>query len=182
MNFKTFISTAAVATVMMTANAFAGDITIDAPWARASAGMAKAGAAFMAITNPNSHDHTLINAATDVAKRVELHTHTMVDGVMKMRQVEGGINVPAGETVMLQPGGYHVMLMGLNAPLKEGSSFPLTLTFTGDRTLTIDVKVMSPSAMGGQMGGHMKHGDMGQGDHMGKKMGDQMGEGMKHGH
>lgn len=178
MNFKTFISTAATATVLMTTSAFAGDVTVSDVWARASAGMANAGAAFMTIHNPNTHDHVLVGAAADVSKRIELHTHTMVDGVMKMREVEGGIPVPAGDTTMLQPGGYHVMFMGLHAPLKEGASFPLTLTFTGDRTITVDVKVMSPGAMGGAM----DHGKMGG---MGKKMGDTMkkkGEGMKHGH
>ena len=175
MNFKTILSPSALAgaamtTLLMTTSAFAADVEVSNVWARASAGMANAGAAFMAIHNPNTQDHTLVDAATDVAKRVELHTHTMVDGVMQMRQVEGGINVPAGETVMLQPGGFHVMLMGLNAPLKEGTSFPLTLTFTGDRTMTVDVQVMSPSAMGGAMGGMnhdaMKPGAMNPGEGM----------------
>lgn len=173
MNIKTFMTTAAFATTLMAANAFAADVEVSNAWARASAGMAGAGAAFMAIHNPNTHDHALVEAATDVAKRIELHTHTMVDGVMQMRQVEGGINIPAGETVMLQPGGFHVMLMGLNAPLKEGESFPLTLTFTGGRTLTVTVDVLAPGAMGpGAMNhGAMNHDAMGQG----------MEKGMDHG-
>lgn len=171
MNFKTFISTAVVATVLTATSAFANDVEVSNAWARASAGMAKAGGAFLTIHNPNDHDHALINASADVAARVELHTHTMVDGMMQMRQVEGGINVPAGETVTLQPGGFHVMLMGLHAPLKEGDTFPLTLTFTGDRTTTIDVKILAPTAMGfaGQatMGQNaMGHGHEAMGQHM----------------
>lgn len=181
MNFKTLISTAAVATALMATSAFAADVTVSKPWARASAGMAKAGAAFMTINNAGMED-TLVAAKGDVSKRVELHTHTMVDGVMKMRQVEGGVPVPAHGMQMLKPGSYHVMLMGLVAPLKEGTSFPLTLTFKSGAEVAVDVMVMSPAAMGSMNGNG--HGDM---DKMGKmgKMGDDMkakGEGMKHGH
>lgn len=157
MNFKTFVSTAALATVLMTTSAFAADIVVSKPWARASAGMASAGAAFMAIYNDAKTDDTLIDAKADVSKRVELHTHTMVDGVMQMRQVEGGIPVPASGTQMLEPGSYHVMFMGLNAPLKEGSTFPLTLTFKSGTEVTVDVEVMSPSAMGNMGHGAMEH-------------------------
>lgn len=157
MTIKTFIA-AAAATVALTTSALAADITVSEPWARASAGMANAGAAFMAINNAGDAD-TLIAAEGDVSKRIELHTHTMVDGVMKMREVEGGIPVPTNGTQMLQPGGYHVMLMGLNAPLKEGTSFPLTLKFKSGQEVQIDVNVMSPSAMGGMQ--HGQHGNMG---------------------
>jgi len=166
MNLKTFISTTALASVLTSAQAFAADITASDAWARASAGMAGAGAAFMMLKNSGPAD-TLIAANADVSKRIELHTHTMVDGVMQMRQVEGGIPVPANGMQMLQPGGYHVMFMGLNAPLKEGSSFPVTLSFKSGTELTVDVHVMSPAAMGGMGGG------------AGHQMGH--GEGMKHG-
>ncbi len=174
MNIKTFIATTAV-TAMMSASAFAADIKVMDAWARASAGMANAGAAFMIIKNKGDSD-TLVAAKADVSKRVELHTHTMVDGVMKMREVEGGIDIPGYGMQMLKPGSYHVMLMGLHAPLKEGTSFPLTLSFKSGYETTVDVQIKSPSAMGG-----MGHGN----GEMGKKMGDEMkkqGEGMKHGH
>lgn len=161
MNFKTVLSTAAVTSILFATSAFAADITVSKPWARASAGMANAGAAFMMIKNAAHSEDVLVSAKADVSKRVELHTHTMVDGVMKMRQVEGGIKVPASGTQMLKPGSYHVMLMGLNAPLKEGSTFPMTLSFQSGSEVSIDVQVMSPSAMG-EMKGHdmgkkMKH-------------------------
>ncbi|PHS79620.1 MAG: hypothetical protein COB59_00820 [Rhodospirillaceae bacterium] len=169
MNLKTFVSTALVTTTLMASSAFASGLDVSNAWARASAGAAKAGGAFLAVHNGNEHDHILLSASSDVAKRVELHTHTMIDGMMKMREVKGGIPLPAGETVMLQPGGYHVMMMGLHTPLKEGTSFPLTLTFDNGKDVTVNVNVQSPSAMGDSMGSGMKHGGMGHGDM--KKMG-----------
>lgn len=150
MTFKTLFAATALSTMMMSANAFA-EVAVSQPWARASAGQAQAGAAFMTLTNTGTSDDTLVGAKADVSARVELHTHTMVDGVMQMRQVEGGIPVPAGATQMLQPGGYHVMFLGLKAPLKEGATFPLTLTFKSGQSATIDVQVMAPTAMGQQM-------------------------------
>jgi len=158
MTFKTLISAAVLSTTLFASSAFATNVTVSDAWARASAGMAKAGGAFMTLTNTATHDHTLVSASSDIAKRVELHTHIMDDGVMKMREVEGGINVPTGETVMLAPGGLHVMFLGLHAPLKEGTTFPLTLTFDSGRSTTVDVKVMSVGHMGnaaGHTAGHM---------------------------
>jgi hypothetical protein len=171
MNIKTLISTIVTATALMTTHAFANNVEASDAWARASAGMAGAGAIFLTLNNSGTQDDVLKSAATDVAKRIELHHHTMVNGVMEMRQVEGGIKVPAGKTVMLQPGGYHIMLMNLNAPLKKGASFPVTLTFSSGETQTLNVKVMSPASMGaGKMkmdGKKMPMGDkkmpMGQG-------------------
>jgi len=158
MNFKTLISAAVLSTALFASNAYATNVTVSDAWARASAGMAKAGAAFMTLTSTAAHDHTLVSASSDISDRVELHTHTMVDGVMQMRQVEGGINVPAGATVMLAPGGLHIMFLGLHAPLKEGTTFDLTLTFDSGRSTTTQVKVLSVGAMGamGAMG-HSGH-------------------------
>lgn len=160
MNFKTLISAAVLSTALFASNAYATNVTVSDAWARASAGMAKAGGAFMTLTSTASHDHTLVSATSDIADRAELHTHTMVDGVMQMRQVKGGIKVPAGETFMLAPGGFHVMFLGLHAPLKEGTTFDLTLTFDSGRSTTTQVKVLSVSAMGNMGHGKMNHGDM----------------------
>lgn len=160
MNFKTVFSTAATASILFATSAFAADITVSKPWARASAGMANAGAAFMMLNNAAHSEDVLVSAKADVSKRVELHSHTMVDGIMKMRQVKGGIKVPANGTAMLKPGNYHVMMMGLHAPLKEGLTFPMTLSFQSGAEVLIDVHVMSPSAMNGMggMGKNIKHG------------------------
>lgn len=123
-----------------------GALKIDHPWARATPGQAKNGAAYMMIHSGEAADDRLVSAATDVAQRVELHNHMNVDGVMQMREVEG-IDVPAGGMAALKPGGFHVMLMGLKAPLKEGESFPLTLTFEKAGSTTVEVKVEAVGAM-----------------------------------
>ncbi|MGB0747830.1 MAG: copper chaperone PCu(A)C [Magnetospiraceae bacterium] len=122
-------------------------VTVSDSWSRASAGPARAGAAFMTITNTGAVDDQVVAAASDVAKRVELHTHKMDGGVMRMRQVPG-IPVPAGGTADLKPGGFHVMLMGLNDPLVEGESFTVTLTFENAGEVTITVPILAPGSMG----------------------------------
>lgn len=132
-----------------------GALTISEPWARASIGMAKAGAVFLTIHNDGPTDR-LVAAATDVAGTVELHTHIMDGEIMRMRRVEGGIEITGGTETILTPGGLHVMLIGLTAPLAEGDSFPLTLTFETAGTITVDVAVKSMSAMG-HGHGHIGH-------------------------
>ena len=141
---------------------FAGDITIDAVWARASAGMARAGAAFMTIKNTGAADK-LVAAKADVSKRAELHTHINDNGMMKMREVKGGVVIPAKGMAMFKPGGEHVMFMGLNAPFKEGTTFPLTLVFEKAGEITVDVTVQGVGAMGKAMNHDtmkMDHGKM----------------------
>lgn len=123
-----------------------GDLVIDHPWARASIGKAKAGAAYLTITNGGGEADRLISAETPAAKRAELHTHVMKDGVMKMRRLEA-VEVAPGEPTVFQPGGLHVMLMGLKAPLTEGETFPLTLNFEKAGAVEITVKIESPKSM-----------------------------------
>lgn len=124
----------------------AGDITIIHPWARASSGMAKSGGVFMTIANDGSNDDRLNAAHTDIAVKTMLHRTVMDGNVMKMMPVKGGIVIPREDSVELKPGSYHIMLMGLKAPLKEGDSFPLTLTFEHAGNITLEVKVMKPGA------------------------------------
>jgi len=138
---------------------FAGDITIDAVWARASAGMARAGAAFMTIKNTGAADK-LIAAKADVSKRAELHTHINENGMMKMREIKGGAVIPSNGMTVFKPGGDHVMFMGLNAPLKEGATFPLTLVFEKAGEIKVDVTVQGVGAMGKKMGKAMNHDSM----------------------
>ena len=139
-------ATVATMAVLSATPALAGDITIEKPWARASAGMAKAGAAFMTLRNQGATDR-LVAASAPVARVTELHTHIMDGDVMRMRKVET-IEVTGGTMTTLAPGGLHVMLMGLHAPLQEGTSFPLTLTFERAGQMTVDVMVMKAGAMG----------------------------------
>lgn len=117
-----------------------GDLLVDHPWARASIGQAPNGAAYMTITTEGQETDRLVGVESDAANRVELHTHLMDNGVMKMRPVEA-IEIAPGEPTLLQPGGLHVMLMGLKAPLRLGESFPMTLVFERAGRVEVEVKI-----------------------------------------
>jgi copper(I)-binding protein len=129
-----------------------GPVRIDGAWARATPPGAKVGGAFVTLLNTGDAPDRLVSASSAVAERVELHTHIMDGGVMRMRQVEGGVPLPPGETVNLQPGGLHIMLLGLNQGLTIGSRFPLTLTFEKAGSVQVDVPVEAMGSMG--PGGH----------------------------
>jgi len=120
-------------------------IKVTDAWARAMPGGAQTAAAYVTITSTSAD--RLTGVSTPAAQKAELHTMTMDNGVMKMRQVDG-IDLPAGKTVALKPGGYHIMLMGLAQPLKEGQTFPLTLTFQKAGTQQVTVAVQKIGAMG----------------------------------
>ena len=157
-----FAAAALVAALPLTDAALAGSIDVHDPWARASAGMARAGAAFMGLRNEGEMPDRLVAASAEVSKSVELHTHIKDGDVMKMRRVDG-IDLPVGGTVMLEPGGFHIMFMGLKAPLKQGSSFPLTLTFRKSGPVTVDIPVKAVGAMGPKHGkGPLKTQDHGK--------------------
>ncbi|WP_170384827.1 copper chaperone PCu(A)C [Ruegeria atlantica] len=134
---------ATMAAVTLATTAFAQDtIAVDDAYARSSGKTAKAGAAFMMIQNAGESDDRLIGAKSDVAARVELHTHEIDDaGVAKMVHVEEGITIPAGETHMLKRGGDHVMFMGLTAPFEHGATVPVTLIFEHAGEVEIEVPV-----------------------------------------
>ena len=131
--------------------AFAGDLsagtlTLHQAWARASIGSAKAGAAYLTIVNKGDEVDRLLSVETPAAKVAQLHTNLMKDGIMKMRRVQA-VEIASGEPVVLRPGGLHIMLMGLKAPLQEGETFPLVLTFENAGPIEIPVKVEAPTAM-----------------------------------
>lgn len=133
---------AAAFSVVLTAGvAFAGDIQIEDAYARAASPVAKTGAAFMHISNNSDIDDTLIAVITDAARKPELHTHIIEDGIAKMREVEGGMVIPAGGTTVLKRGGLHIMLMGLTKPLLHGETVTLTLVFENSGEMTIEVPV-----------------------------------------
>lgn len=138
-----------------------GGLEIRDPWARESAGMAGAGAVFMTIGNAGGADR-LVAASSPIADRVELHTHILDDGVMRMREVEGGIAVADGGVTVLEPGALHVMLLGLREPLRSGMRFPLSLNFERAGSVTVDVEVRPITAGAGGGGsddhGHHDHG------------------------
>lgn len=119
-----------------------GTITVDDAYARSAGKTAKAGAAFMMIQNQGEADDRLIGATSDVAARVELHTHKIDDnGVAKMIHVEEGFVIPAGDTHMLQRGGDHVMFMGLKQSFEQGATVPVTLIFEQAGEVELEIPV-----------------------------------------
>jgi copper(I)-binding protein len=114
-------------------------VTVKDPWVRATVSAQKATGAFMQITS--AQDARLVEASSPVAGVVEVHEMVMEKDVMKMRAVKG-LDLPAGKTVELKPGGYHVMLMDLKQQMKEGDTVPVTLVVEGKdkKRSTIEVK------------------------------------------
>ena len=134
-------------------------------YARAATPNARAGAAFMVIMNPTEEDDRLIEVRADVAARVELHTHTENDeGVMQMREVEGGFVIPAGGQHVLKRGGDHVMFMGLTESFDQGKEIPVTLVFEKageiDAVIAVDLE-REDAMMHGGHGDHSGHGSHG---------------------
>jgi copper(I)-binding protein len=135
----------ACATLCLSTSLYAGSaadsIMIEGAFARAIPPGQTNSAAFMSLTNQGDSDHSLAGAESDVSKVVELHTHLMEEGMMKMRRVEK-VDLPAGEAVKLEPGGLHVMLIGLERHLSPGEDVEITLIFEdgSHSTLTVPVK------------------------------------------
>lgn len=133
-------------------------VSVTAPWARATPGGSTIGAAYVDIAGTKDKGDKLIGASSPVAARIEIHTHDMADGVMKMRKVDG-LAVAAGQTRKLAPGGDHLMLFDLKAPLKQGEVFPLTLKFETSGEITVDAAIQSVGAMAHDEKGAMAPGD-----------------------
>lgn len=129
-----------------------GGVVINQPYAKATMPGAKVAAAYMQVRNTGKAPVTLTAASTPVCEKVELHTMSMDGGIMRMREVTGGVTIPPGGTVKFVSGGLHLMLMGLKQQLTPGSTIPMTLTFTGAPAQTIQFPVQ---AMGD--GGHHNH-------------------------
>ncbi len=131
---------ALAAFTLMASTAHADSVSIENARAFATAPTAMAGGGFLTITNTGDQDDTLIGIRADFP-RVELHTTEFTDGVARMMHLDA-IPVPAGETVSLEPGGLHVMFMGLRGnPLEEGETIPATLIFenAGKVEITFDI-------------------------------------------
>ena len=120
--------------------AAAEGIAIDDPYARAVPPGQPNSAVFMGITNATGSDRALVSAESGASEVVELHTHTMEEGMMKMRKVDK-IDLPAGETVALAPGGLHVMLIGLKDQLAPGGEVAVKLTFDDGTSADITAPV-----------------------------------------
>jgi copper(I)-binding protein len=136
----------------------AGDLVISQAWSRATPGGAKIGGGYLTIENKGSAPDRLTGGSADVAGRVELHEMATTDGVMKMRPLDKGVTIEPGKTVKLAPGGYHLMLVDLKTPLKQGEQVAVTLEFekAGKVKLSLDVQGIGAQAPGaGNAGGHM---------------------------
>jgi copper(I)-binding protein len=128
-------------------------ITVTGAWARPTIAKMRISAAYFQAAIAGGEDK-LIAAKTVNAEKAELHQHVMENGVAKMRPVDS-VAVAPGTPAVFQPGGYHVMIMGLKGPLNEGDNFPLTLTFEKAGDVTVNVMVMKKAA---QDHGNMDHG------------------------
>ena len=117
---------------------------------------ARAAGGYLTITNTGTNDDPLIGGTSSFAKVTEVHEMKMVDDVMKMRHLEDGLVIPAGETVELMPGGFHMMFMQLTQPLKEGESVDATLTFSNAGELPVTYAVIDRRQQSGEHG--MQHG------------------------
>lgn len=129
-----------------------GNLEVSAPWARATPKGAKVGGAYLSVRNSGSTPDRLIGGSVDAAKRVEVHTMSMENGVMRMREVKGGFEVKPGETLELKPGGNHLMFMDLQRPLQAGDKVKGELRFEKAGSVPVEFEVRP---LGGQAGhGH----------------------------
>ena len=144
MNQRTLIRLLASSVFGLAATAALAQVKIDKAWARPTVAGQQGGGAFLSITSASAD--RLISGSTPLAERFELHTMAMKGDVMEMRQVDA-IELPAGQTVELKPGGPHVMFIGLKTPLKTGSKVPVTLKFekAGDVKVEFDVMARPPA-------------------------------------
>ena len=117
-----------------------GPLVIDQPWTRATPKSATVAGGYLKITNTGSTPDRLTGGSADVARKFEVHQMSMDGGVMKMNAVDK-VPLPAGKPVELKPGGYHVMLMDLTRPLKEGDIVPITLTVVDKAGKTQKIEV-----------------------------------------
>jgi copper(I)-binding protein len=125
-----------------------GDLVISQAWSRATPGGAKVASGYLTIENKGSAPDTLLGGKTDVAGKLGVHEMSSINGVMTMRALDGGLTLPAGQTVKLAPGGYHLMLTDLKQPLKQGDSVPMTLTFQKAGNVAVTFSVLGVGAQG----------------------------------
>lgn len=142
---------------VLSATAWAQNVDVQGAWARATVQGQKATGAYMTLTAKEGT--RLVAVATPVAGVAEVHEMAMDNGVMKMRAIDG-LDMPAGKSVELKPGGYHLMLMDLKLPLQKDTTIPLTLTFKNAKgvenkfEIKVPVQAMPAQGMGHHMGQH----------------------------
>ena len=145
-----------LALVTMAGNAWAADykvgsLEIDQPWSRATPKGAKVASGYLKITNTGSTADRLVGGTFGAARGFEVHEMSVDRGVMKMREVKGGVEIKPGATVELKPGGYHLMFPGLKQPLEKGQKVKGTLRFEKAGNAEVEYAV---EAMGGEPAHH----------------------------
>ena len=162
MNVKRFLGLAAlllVGTQALADDMKVGDLVVAKPWARATPAGATTGAGYLTIENHGQADDRLVGVSSPSAAKAEVHQMSMDGGVMRMRPAQGGIAIAAGKSVTLASNGYHIMLLGLIAPLKQGDKVAVTLMFekAGRVDVQLDVQpIGAPAPAGGQPVSPMK--------------------------
>ena len=138
----------------------AGDLVISQAWTRATPNGAKIGTGYFTIENKGTTADKLVGVSGEVSDKIEVHEMSMNNGVMKMRPVDGGLTIEPGKTVKLAPSGYHLMIMDLKSPLKQGDKIPVTLEFekAGKVAVTLDVQGVGAQAPGSGDGMKMSPG------------------------
>ena len=141
------------ATAVLASSAWAADyrlgaLEIEQPWTRATPPTAKAGGGFVTITNKGTTADRLVAARSAASDKVELHEMKIDGSVMRMRELDKGVEIPPGATVMLKPGGYHIMFMELKAPFAKDAKVPVTLVFekAGSIEVPFTVEAMGAGA------------------------------------
>ena len=148
-----FLALAAVCAGSVSAQEIkAGGLVLSHAWARATPGGAEVGGGYLTIENKGTAPDKLLGGSSPAAAEIEVHEMAMKNNVMTMRPVSGGLSIPPGQTITFTPGGYHIMMMGLKAPLKQGDRVPMTLQFekAGKVDVTLDVQSIGatkPSGM-----------------------------------
>lgn len=147
----------------------AATLKIEKPWTRVTPPGAKVAAGFVTITNTGSEADRLVGATASLSKHVEVHEMSMKDGVMRMQEVADGIEIAPGATVVLQPGGYHMMFMELSASPKVGEPVKGTLKFAkaGELPVVFAVAPLGAKSIdgGGKMTDSQKKDEMDHGSH-----------------
>lgn len=152
-----FILSVAFALMAQAHDYKSGSLQIDHPWTRVTPKGATVAGGYVKIENKGNTPDRLIGASGAVSGRTELHEMTMEGSVMRMRALANGIEIPAGATVELKPGGLHIMFMELKSPLEQGKHFKGTLLFEKAGTVAVEFAVEAMDSVGGHGGGHKGH-------------------------
>lgn len=134
-----------------------GDIVVAQPWSRATPGGARVAGGYLTVANRGAQPDRLTGGSAEFAERVEVHEMATVNGVMTMRGLGSGLEIPPGQTVELKPGGYHLMFVGLRRQLTEGQTVKVTLTFERAGTVELNFRIGSIGGRAAPGGGDHSH-------------------------